>query len=58
MPERSWDTSVWVANNAKIKSALGWQPQYSFEQGFRRLVDWFERNPALQSFYQERLTRG
>lgn len=24
MPERAWDTSVWVADNAQIRRKLGW----------------------------------
>lgn len=51
MPEREWDTNVWVADNRKIKDALGWQPQYSFEQGFRLTVEWLRDSPALRSFY-------
>jgi dolichol-phosphate mannosyltransferase len=51
MPEREWDTNIWVADNRKIKDALGWQPQYSFEQGFRLTVEWLRASPALSSFY-------
>jgi nucleoside-diphosphate-sugar epimerase len=51
MPEREWDTSIWVANNRKIKDALGWQPRYSFEQGFQLTVEWLRAHPALSSFY-------
>jgi len=44
---RVWDTSVWVANNAKIKEQLGWQPHYTFEQGLQATIDWTrERNLA------------
>jgi nucleoside-diphosphate-sugar epimerase len=53
MPERQWDTEVWVADNRKIKDALGWQPRYTFEQGFRQTVEWLRARPALQSFYDE-----
>jgi UDP-glucose 4-epimerase len=46
MPNRQWDTTVWVANNHKIRTELGWQPRYTFEQGFRLIVDWFRKNRA------------
>ncbi len=40
MPDRQWDTTVWVADNTAIRRDLGWQPRYSFEQGLRALIDW------------------
>jgi len=46
MPNRSWDTSVWVANNRKL-CALGWKPQYEFRAGFLETVAWFQQNMAL-----------
>jgi nucleoside-diphosphate-sugar epimerase len=51
MPEREWDTNIWVADNRKIKDALGWQPQYSFEEGFRLTVEWLRASPARRSLY-------
>lgn len=53
MPDRVWDTKVWVADNRKIGEALGWRPRYTFEQGFRQMVRWFLDNPALQRLYSE-----
>jgi dolichol-phosphate mannosyltransferase len=54
MPLRDWDTDLWVADNRKIKDALGWQPRYRFEQGFRLTIEWLQRaSPALLSFYDE-----
>ncbi len=44
MPNRNWDTSVWVADNRKIRETLGWQPRYSFEEGFRLTVEWFRQH--------------
>ena len=55
MPNRQWDTSVWVSDNRKIRDELGWQPRHTFEQGFRLMVNWFHDNPALQSLYHMRL---
>ncbi|MGK7877643.1 MAG: NAD-dependent epimerase/dehydratase family protein [Xenococcaceae cyanobacterium] len=47
MPNRRWDTNVWVADSGKIQAALGWQPRYTFEQGFRLMVDWFRDRPGF-----------
>jgi nucleoside-diphosphate-sugar epimerase len=54
MPDRPWDTSVWVSDNRKAQEELGWRPRYMFEQGFRQTVNWFRDNPLLESFYRER----
>jgi nucleoside-diphosphate-sugar epimerase len=51
MLDRQWDSTVWVANNQQIQQALGWQPHYSLEQGFRKMVRWFETNPTYHKFY-------
>lgn len=51
---RVWDTSVWVADNRRIRQELGWQPAYDFEAGFRRTADWFRSHPDMQAFYRER----
>jgi dolichol-phosphate mannosyltransferase len=40
MENRRWDTSVWVANNQKAVQQLGWKPQYNFEQGLAKTIEW------------------
>ncbi|MFC1478040.1 dTDP-glucose 4,6-dehydratase [Candidatus Margulisiibacteriota bacterium] len=30
----------------KIKKELGWEPQYTFEQGIRETIDWYQNNRA------------
>jgi nucleoside-diphosphate-sugar epimerase len=50
MRNRAWDTSIWKANNASILG-LGWRPEYTFEQGFRQTVEWFQNRPELLSYY-------
>jgi nucleoside-diphosphate-sugar epimerase len=57
MPNRRWDTGVWVSNNRKIRTELGWQPRYTFPQGFRQFARWFEENPDVLDFYR-RDSRG
>ncbi|MEM9542576.1 MAG: NAD-dependent epimerase/dehydratase family protein [Cyanobacteria bacterium P01_E01_bin.42] len=46
MPDRHWDTTVWVADNRKIKEELGWSPYYSFEEGFQEMVNWYKQQQA------------
>ena len=55
MPARGWDTSTWVADARAIDSDLGWRPQFTFEQGFRRTVDWFNSHPELMPRYRQAL---
>jgi nucleoside-diphosphate-sugar epimerase len=54
MPNRAWDTSVWIANPAKIERDLGWRPRTTFEEGFSRFVRWLPENPGRTSRYRER----
>lgn len=51
MPDREWDTNIWVADNRKIRETLGWRPRYRLEEGFRRMVNWFRKNPAVMDHY-------
>ena len=52
MQKRSWDTNIWKANNAALLET-GWQPQFTFEQGFRETVDWFKGHLELLRYYQD-----
>ncbi len=45
MPDRSWDTSVWVGNGAKIKHDIGWRAETILETGLQRTVEWLCGNP-------------
>lgn len=55
MPNRKWDTSVWVSNSEKIKADIGWQTRDSFEDGFSKMVAWFKANPSMQDFYTQKI---
>jgi nucleoside-diphosphate-sugar epimerase len=55
MPNRKWDTSVWVSNPEKIKADLGWQTQDSFEVGFTKMVSWFKSNPEMLRYYEQKI---
>lgn len=47
MPDRVWDTDSWVSDNTHIREKLGWSPQYTFQHGFSKMVEWFEANPTI-----------
>jgi nucleoside-diphosphate-sugar epimerase len=51
MPGRQWDTENWVADPRKIQQDLGWFPQNTFDQGFKRTVNWFRDNVEMQKLY-------
>lgn len=52
MPNRSWDSSVWVADSRAIREALRWEPRFSFADGLRAMVDWFkEGSPFVEEWY-------
>ena len=55
MPNRGWDTNVWVANNREARRALGWRPQHTFEDGLRRHIRWFQEHPDLLRHYEDSL---
>lgn len=57
MPNRAWDTSVWVASPVKIERELGFRPQTSFEVGFSRFVRWLEENPLYRERAASNLSR-
>jgi UDP-glucose 4-epimerase len=48
MPDRSWDSTVWVANNDKL-CGIGWKPEHEFRAGFLKTVAWFRQNTALMN---------
>jgi UDP-glucose 4-epimerase len=55
MPDREWDTKTWVADSQKLQTELGWKPKYTFEQGFRQMIEWFQSNPSYLSIYKQRI---
>ncbi len=51
MPPRGWDTATWVADSHKLQTALGWQPSFGLEEGFRRTVEWLQNNLTILGLY-------
>lgn len=56
MPDRDWDTTVWVADPRRIERELGWRARTDFAHGLTRTVEWF-REPQVGRRYAERLAR-
>ena len=54
MPERSWDTSVWVADAGRLETKLGWRAQVEFETGLRQTVEWLRDTPGMLELYRAR----
>ena len=52
MPDRRWDTSIWVANINNSVHDLGWQPRFSFMDGFKQFIEWMKSDPDRFSFYK------
>ena len=52
MPARVWDTDTWVADSRKLRTELGWEPRYAFEDGFRQMVGWLDQHPELRPRYE------
>ncbi|HMP52059.1 MAG TPA: NAD(P)-dependent oxidoreductase [Candidatus Melainabacteria bacterium] len=49
MENRVWDSSVWVADNEKIRKELSWEPEYSLKEGFRSFSNWMDNLDALET---------
>jgi dolichol-phosphate mannosyltransferase len=50
MPDRAWDTETWVANPARIRRELGWEPYIGLEEGLARTLEWL-RSEAPRERY-------
>jgi nucleoside-diphosphate-sugar epimerase len=57
MPDRSWDTELWLADVAKIERELGWRPTVDFEEGLVRTAAWLRDDGSARKRYAERATR-
>ncbi len=55
MPDRQWDTDVWVSDPRALQTALGWSPTRDLRAGLRGLGDWFRAHPALHAHYARQI---
>jgi UDP-glucose 4-epimerase len=51
MPQRSWDTAVWVGSPDALKRDTGWHACHSLQAGIKKTVDWFGQSPERLQFY-------
>jgi nucleoside-diphosphate-sugar epimerase len=58
MPDRAWDTTVWMADNRRIQQVLGWQPYYGFRAGFTKTVDWFKTEAQSLGAYPDLVVKA
>ena len=50
-PERSWDTTTWVADPRRATRQLGWRAKLDLEAGFARTLDWLRSAPEAREAY-------
>lgn len=55
MPNRAWDNNIWICDRTKIETELNWRPEFSFEDGFKKMIRWYRDSPHLHSMYKEHL---
>ena len=51
MPDRIWDTDVWVADNRSIRHTLGWSPRWEVADGFRLFAEWIQSTSSVLTLY-------
>lgn len=52
MPNRQWDTQVWVADPSLIQQELGWTPSTELGVGLERTAEWL-RAGMLEAYREE-----
>jgi UDP-glucose 4-epimerase len=57
MPQRSWDTDVWVGSPAALCARVGWQAPTALSEGLRRTAAWLNENSERLKFYSARAPR-
>jgi dolichol-phosphate mannosyltransferase len=57
MPQRSWDTNVWVGSPVALCSAIGWRATIGVDEGLRRTATWLSGNSDRLRFYADRVLR-
>lgn len=45
MPDRAWDTDIWIGNGARLAKDHGWQASTPFAEGLAKTLDWFRADP-------------
>jgi nucleoside-diphosphate-sugar epimerase len=53
MLDRSWDVAEWVADISSARQTLGWQPNFTLEQGLKATRNWLENDPIKLKLYYD-----
>jgi dolichol-phosphate mannosyltransferase len=56
MPDRQWDTDVWISDSGAIRSAVSWAPSYTLAQGLREFADWIRSDHDVLDHYETHRT--
>jgi nucleoside-diphosphate-sugar epimerase len=56
MPDRDWDTDVWVSDPTRITAAVGWKPSHTLVEGLRKVADWIVASPEIHTRYETQLS--
>jgi nucleoside-diphosphate-sugar epimerase len=52
MPDREWDTDVWVSDSGCFRSTTGWAPSHTLEEGLREFADWIKSDRGIRDHYE------
>jgi nucleoside-diphosphate-sugar epimerase len=52
MPARQWDTDVWVSDADRFRSATGWAPRHTLEEGLREFAEWIKSDRSIRDHYE------
>lgn len=55
LADRTWDTTIWRSDAARIRTELGWTPRYDIRAGLDATIAWFRDHPALRGLYERRM---
>jgi UDP-glucose 4-epimerase len=55
MPDRAWDTSVWVGDPTQAETSIGWRAVTPLSDGLTQLGAWMRSDPQRRQRYRERL---
>lgn len=56
MPDRQWDTDVWVSDSSAIRAAVGWYPSFTLAQGMLKFAEWINSDSAVRDHYETHRT--
>ncbi|HTZ07697.1 MAG TPA: SDR family NAD(P)-dependent oxidoreductase [Acidimicrobiales bacterium] len=52
MPDRAWDTDIWVCDPTLISASIGWKPARSLSEDLRAFARWLSSDDVLRRHYE------